>query len=283
MRKPDPPPAQATYILKHLYNIILVDLMRALTKYLASRTRLSFLVIPGSIRAGMRGRAFKARLPVSVAILLALGGVSSLAQQYYVTQRGDNLYQIAMRNGTTVEALAAANGIAPPFTIHAGTRITLAQPSAPTPRIYIVQPGDNLYRVALENGITTEALAAANGIEPPYIVHEGNWLTVPAPWCPEEEDMSVPAQAEEAEVVDPVPVREPEPEKFPELLSALLTPTPRPKAKTRSAPKPKPKCAFVQRYGDGGFVIPRDVIDTVCIKACHADDPPIPLCIERGY
>ena len=114
-----------------------------------------------------------------------LADSSSPAQRIYVTQPGDNLFRIALRFGTTPEALAAANGLKIPYTIHAGARLVIADPGDLPQDNYIVRLGDTLYRIANRKGITVEELAAANGIQPPYIIHAGTLLIVPAPFCPQ--------------------------------------------------------------------------------------------------
>ncbi len=45
---------------------------------------------------------------------------------------------------------------------------------------YIVQPGDNLYRIALKFGVSPDALARANNIVNPNIVYVGQRLIIPA-------------------------------------------------------------------------------------------------------
>jgi LysM repeat protein len=44
---------------------------------------------------------------------------------------------------------------------------------------YVVQPGDNLYRIALRFGISQQALAAANGITDPSRIFSGQELVIP--------------------------------------------------------------------------------------------------------
>ena len=46
---------------------------------------------------------------------------------------------------------------------------------------YVVKPGDNLFRIALNHGLTTQALARANGITDPAHVYVGQVLVIPDP------------------------------------------------------------------------------------------------------
>src|SRR5215470_3161323 len=44
---------------------------------------------------------------------------------------------------------------------------------------YIVQPGDNLYRISLKFGVSMDAIAKANGIVNPNFVYVGQKLIIP--------------------------------------------------------------------------------------------------------
>lgn len=100
----------------------------------------------------------------------------------YVVQPGDTLFTIAQRFGTTVEALKAANGLSSDF-IYVGQRLTIptggGSPPPQTPGTHVVQPGENLFRIALRYGVTVEALAAANNIVNPWFIYVGQRLTIP--------------------------------------------------------------------------------------------------------
>lgn len=77
----------------------------------------------------IRGRA--AATPVAVVgILLALLSSGQAATTYRV-RPGDTLSRIARRHHTTVEALAARNGIADPHRIRAGTVLVVDGPTSP--------------------------------------------------------------------------------------------------------------------------------------------------------
>jgi putative chitinase len=125
----------------------------------------------------------------------------------YTVVDGDNLSAIADRFGTTVEAIAAANGIEDPTQLSIGQVLTIpgaaapgesevlpesvepteeAEPEAtPAPpaegEIYIVQDGDIPETIAAQFGITADELMAANGITDPTSLQIGQELIIPAP------------------------------------------------------------------------------------------------------
>jgi murein DD-endopeptidase MepM/ murein hydrolase activator NlpD len=48
----------------------------------------------------------------------------------------------------------------------------------PGPAVYRVRRGDNLYRIGLAHGMTTQEIARLNGLRPPYEIHPGQELRV---------------------------------------------------------------------------------------------------------
>ncbi len=91
------------------------------------------------------------------------------ATQYKVVE-GDSLWSIARRFGTTVEALAAANGISEADFLQPGQvlRVPTGRREALGSRpvlTYTVRQGDTLWAIALKTGVRVEDLAAANGIQ----------------------------------------------------------------------------------------------------------------------
>jgi len=102
----------------------------------------------------------------------------------HVVQRGETLYSIARRYGTTVEALMRANGLTDPTRIYAGQRLVVpapgtAQPAAPSGNVHIVQRGENLFRIALRYGTTAQAIARANNLRSTSLVYAGQRLIIP--------------------------------------------------------------------------------------------------------
>jgi len=99
----------------------------------------------------------------------------SYCGSYYYVQRGDTLFKIAKRCGTTVSALRAANGI-PYYSslIYAGTYLVIPGGYESSVRCgaaydyygayYVVCRGDTLAGIALYYGTTVNHLAWYNGI-----------------------------------------------------------------------------------------------------------------------
>ena len=106
----------------------------------------------------------------------------------HVVQRGENLFRIALRYGTTHQALAAANGIANLNRVYAGQRLVIPgrgaarpapAPSTPAGQTYTVRRGDILSAIARRHGVSTWALAQANGIRNPSMIYAGQVLRIP--------------------------------------------------------------------------------------------------------
>ena len=110
----------------------------------------------------------------------------------HVVRRGETLYSIARRYGTTVGAIMRANNLRS-YTIYVGQRLTIpvsgssryaaapgpAQPTGTSSTYYVVQPGDTLYSIARRFGTTVWAIARANGIANPNSIRRGQRLIIP--------------------------------------------------------------------------------------------------------
>ena len=112
----------------------------------------------------------------------------------HVVQRGENLYRIALRYGTTVNAIVAANGLTNPNRIYIGKRLVIpggtgtadtTAASTTTSGTYVVRRGDTLNGIARRLGTTVTSLARMNGIANPSLIYTGQVLrlsgTAPAP------------------------------------------------------------------------------------------------------
>ncbi len=162
-----------------------------------------------------------------IAILLALAVLLALpmtawgqagGQVTHTVQAGENLYRIALRYGTTVDAIVQANNITNPNLIVVGQVLiipvagatatpspapttggtvippvgtatpgaatpTATQPPPPPPSgeiVHVVQPGENLFRIALKYNLPTSVVAAYNGIANPNLIFVGQKLRIPS-------------------------------------------------------------------------------------------------------
>lgn len=123
----------------------------------------------------------------------------------HTVQRGDTLSVLAMRYGSTVQAIAAANGLTNNHLIMVGQELIIplrtppagpptatepvvfvtATPPEPVPplgynNIYVVMPGDTLTRIARLFNTTVPTLAQLNGIVNVNQIQVGQQLIVPA-------------------------------------------------------------------------------------------------------
>jgi len=96
---------------------------------------------------------------------------------------GENLYRIGLKYGISWVSIAQLNQIPPPYTIYVGQTLNLPSSSGgeptPTPSSYVVQPGDNLFRIGLKYGISWVQLAEANGLINPNLIEAGDTLKIP--------------------------------------------------------------------------------------------------------
>jgi LysM repeat protein len=101
----------------------------------------------------------------------------------YVVETGDTLWSIAIRFGTSVEAIKARNGLTSDI-IYKGQELVIpgSDPGGGNGGgtvTHVVQPGENLYRIALKYGTTVEAISAANNIVNPHLIYAGQELLIP--------------------------------------------------------------------------------------------------------
>ncbi len=117
--------------------------------------------------------------------------------RHHIVQRGDTLSRIARRYGVSERALASANGIRNPRALPVGRRLRIPggveeaivadtvqrRPPATTSSAttYTVRRGDTLSSIAVRHGVSSRALAAANGIDDPRSLAVGRKLRIPGP------------------------------------------------------------------------------------------------------
>jgi LysM repeat protein len=140
-----------------------------------------------TIRVTTRSQLARRLRTITAIGAVAVVGLAGAADTgTHAVRAGETLSHIAADNGTTVQALAAANGIANPHLIMVGQVLVLpdagaAGVPAPVATAYMVQPGDNLASIAAKFGTTPAELAKANGVANPNVIVIGTVLSVPAP------------------------------------------------------------------------------------------------------
>lgn len=110
-------------------------------------------------------------------------------ERFVIVKKGDTLFKIAQREGVTLEALIAANPqIKNPDKIFPGQKVFIPHPDVkpkppkpePTTRVYIVQQGDTLFKIAKRFSVTLDALIKANPqIKDPDVIFPGQKILIP--------------------------------------------------------------------------------------------------------
>lgn len=128
---------------------------------------------------------------IVLTLVLSLFLVQAAAAQgtTYIVQPGDNLFRIALKFNTTVQAIQTANGlrnyiitVGQTLIIPSGTTVipSTAAPAATStgPGTYVVQLNDTVYRIALKFGTTVNAIATANRLTN-FRIFVGQTLIIP--------------------------------------------------------------------------------------------------------
>jgi LysM repeat protein len=156
--------------------------------------------------------AFILGIMLVLLVLPAFQAAPATAQgdQTHVVQSGENLFRIALRYNTTVEALAAANGIADPTRIYAGQTLIIPG-TAPAPAVvaesapatvtstapvyHTVQAGETLASIGRLYGVGWPDIAAQNGLANANQIYAGQQLLIPGTSAPGTAAVAPPVEA----------------------------------------------------------------------------------------
>jgi LysM repeat protein len=115
--------------------------------------------------------------------VLIIPGVAAPSTEpgVHIVRQGETLKSIASLYGTTVDALARANGIVNPNYIWVGQRLTIPGAGATQSggQTYVVQEGDTLSSIAVQFGTTAWAIAYANNLPNVNMIYVGQTLRIP--------------------------------------------------------------------------------------------------------
>jgi murein DD-endopeptidase MepM/ murein hydrolase activator NlpD len=156
---------------------------------------------------------------LGLALLICLLPTSLVAAQestpeptVYVVQRGDTLYAIAEKFGTTVKAISSANNIEDASLIVTGQKLVIpstetgprpapSRGALPNSRVHTVQPGEVLPSLAFRYGTTVWDLRQANDIHRLGLLLPGQELVIPPPKAPTDGTPAFPRIATSSDAV----------------------------------------------------------------------------------
>lgn len=147
--------------------------------------------------------------------LTVIAPAEASGPQWIVVNSGDTLFSIAVRYGTSVDALMRANNLPNPNFVYSGQRLLIplgnpvgpapaapqqpapAQPQPAAPQassvFYTVRPGDTLAAIAARYGTSVAAIAQANGLTNWNFVWYGQRLKIPGATNPNGVNAPAPA------------------------------------------------------------------------------------------
>lgn len=130
--------------------------------------------------------------PPAPRILAVPVKASAATAPTYTVQPGDTVWGIARAHGLDTATVEAANGLDGASIIRPGQVLALAPAAAPstppaaepapapTGRTHEVRAGDTVSAIAAANGVSTDAVLAANGLTRASIIYPGETLQIPA-------------------------------------------------------------------------------------------------------
>lgn len=115
------------------------------------------------------------RLALALLAGLLVANTNPATVTEYEVGEGETLGGIANRTGVPAAVIAAANGLAEPYDVQKGQKLTI-----PRQRNHVVKAGETGFSIGMEYGVAFEQIAIANGLAPPYTVKPGQRLIIPA-------------------------------------------------------------------------------------------------------
>ncbi len=116
---------------------------------------------------------------------------STTQENYYTVRRGDTLYSIANKFGTTVDTIKRLNNLTS-NTLTIGQTLLISEETLPEVSTYIVEKGDTLYGIANKFGTAVDIIKRLNNLTVNTLL-PGQQILVPATdQTPVEEEPTIP-------------------------------------------------------------------------------------------
>lgn len=113
-----------------------------------------------------------------VFIIPHMTSAESFGYTLYTVRRGDTLWGISRKFGTSINSIAALNGIENPNLIYAGEVFKIPSARSEQAVIYTVKRGDTLWGISRKFGTTVENLVKLNSVKNPNLIYVGEKLII---------------------------------------------------------------------------------------------------------
>ena len=113
---------------------------------------------------------------VRAATVIATGGQA--ASLRHTVRRGDSLWKLASRYGTTVDRIKGDNGLRGDR-LYVGQTLTINTGIPAGSRTYTVRRGDTIGRIAKAQKVSINAILRSNGLSRSSTIYPGQVLVIP--------------------------------------------------------------------------------------------------------
>lgn len=113
-----------------------------------------------------------------VFIIPHMTSAESFGYTLYTVRRGDTLWGISRKFGTSINSIVALNGIENPNLIYAGEVFKIPYARSEQAVIYTVKRGDTLWGISRKFGTTVENLVKLNFVKNPNLIYVGEKLII---------------------------------------------------------------------------------------------------------
>ena len=113
-----------------------------------------------------------------VFIIPHMTSAESFGYTLYTVRRGDTLWGISRKFGTSINSIVTLNGIKNPNLIYAGEVFKIPSARSEQAVIYTVKRGDTLWGISRKFGTTVENLVKLNSVKNPNLIYVGEKLII---------------------------------------------------------------------------------------------------------